>query len=480
MQKNPTKRSMSQGSWIERFVEIDWLKHSNLTFIVLLFISVRVPLLLLGFGLDADAWRIANSAFDLRYHLVYHTSRFPGYPLPEFAYSLIINYGWVATNGLTMLLSLLSVLAFAHVLRENRIPSKGLLTVTYAFMPLILINSTNSMDYMWGLSFIIFAWFLLMRRKYITAGIVMGLAIGSRPQTILFVIPLMFLAFGGEMRKANILKFALAATAVSLVAFVPVHMTYGFQFIQHYPSRVDLLQIGYGIIKYTGIPALAVLTMIGITSLKDIRMMIENHSRHDVFVLLSLMTACTSFALTPYHPEYIILMIPFGLIFVSRIGKKQLVTLFCCLVILHGYLTFVSVRHTGDGKISISAVDYGAVIKNFEARREQLADAVKITEAEVKPHSVVLVGPWLPVIAYLGKEISSEDGMKKMYDSNIQNQGVWDFQRAVWYRYLIGLDEQTLLINSNFKIYYIEGVREYTLEVYGYDLDEHGAIMLEL
>ena len=69
--------------------------------------------------------------------------------------------------------------------------------------------------------------------------------------------------------------------------------------------------------------------------------------------------------------------------------------------------------------------------------------------------------------------------MKKMYDSNMQNQGVWDFRRMVWYRYLIDLDELILLVESNFKIYYIEGVREYTIAVYGYDLDEHGAVMLE-
>lgn len=470
---------MSQGSWIERFVETDWLKHPNVIFIVLLFVSVRVPMLFLGFGLDPDAWRIANSAFDLRYHLIYHTSRFPGYPLPEFVYTLIINFGWVATNGLTMLLSLLSVLAFSYLLRENRIPRKGLLTVTYALMPLILINSTNSMDYMWGLSFVIFAWLLLMRRRFIAAGIMMGFAISSRPQTIFFVVPLMFLASEGEMRKANIVKFVLAATAVSLVSFLPVYMKYGLQFIQHYPSRADLLQTGYGVIKYFGIPGLAVLIMIGITSLKNIRTKIGRHSRHDLFLLISLMTACLSFALTPYHPEYLIPMIPFGLMVVSRIGKKQLVTLFCCIVILHGYLTLGSIQHTGNGKITFGAIDHGAVIKTYEARREQLAYAVKITETEVSAHSVVLVGPWLPVIAYLGKEISSEDGMKKMYDSNMQNQGVWDFRRMVWYRYLIDLDELILLVESNFKTYYIEGVREYTIAVYGYDLDEHGAVMLE-
>jgi hypothetical protein len=470
---------MSQANWTEGLLELDWLKTPNLILLSLLFIAVRVPMIFLGFGLDPDAWRIANSAFDLRHHLVYHTSRFPGYPLPELADSLLINFGWVATNSLTMLLSLLSVIAFAYLLKEKKIRNKGLLTLTYAFMPLLLINSTNSMDYMWGLSFIVFAWFFLTRKKFITAGMMMGLAVSSRPQMAPFVIPLVFLITGSKMKKTHIIQFMLASLVVSIVSFVPVYMTYGFEFIRHYPARTNLLQTGYGGIKYFGIPSLVVLILIGITSFRNVRMMIGKHSEYDLFVLLSFTVACLSFALTPYHFEYVIPIIPFGLIFISRIGKKPLVAIFCCFVILHGCLTFASVQHTGNRQISVRTVDYGAVIKNYRARREQIASATQITEADVDARSVVLVGPWLPVVAYLGKEISSSDNTKKMYDSNIQDQGVWNFPRRIWYRYLIDLEELIHLVNGNFKIYYVEGVREYTLEVYGYDLNEHGALPLE-
>lgn len=471
---------MPRVCWTERFLELDWLKRPNIFFLIFLFILVRVPMLFLGFGLDPDAWRIANSAFDLRYHFVYHTSRFPGYPLPEFINSLLINFGWTATNSLTMLLSLLSVLAFAHLLKEWRIGNKGLLTVTYAFTPLLLINSTNSMDYMWGLSLIVFSWFLIVRMRFVTGGVVMGLAVSARPQVILFLIPLVFLLCRSDFRKRHIIQFVVASLVVSTILFLPVYVTYGFGFIHHYPPRTTWLQTGYGAIKHFGLPSLGVLILIGVTSLKGFRAMVCKPAKNDLFILLSLIIAFLSFAVTPYHFEYLIPVVPFGLIFISRIGKKPLLILFCCLVLLHGFLAFASIQHTGDRHISIRAVDDGAVIKNITARRRQIADAIKITEADVDAHSVILVGPWLPIITYLGNDISSTEHTKKMYDSNIQEQGVWNFRRKIWYRYLINLDELTLLLNDNFRVYYIRGVREYTKEIYGYDLNEHGATLFEL
>ena len=175
---------------IEKSLETDLLKLPNLLFFIVIFVLSRIWLLDLGFGLDADAWRVANSAFDLRYHGIYHASRFPGYPLPEFFNAFIIGSGWLATNGLTMLLSLVSVIVFAQILKIYNCRMRGLLTMTYAFLPLLWINSTNTMDYTWSVTFIMLTWLLLLRKKAIIAGLMMGLAIGSRPQSIFIMIPL--------------------------------------------------------------------------------------------------------------------------------------------------------------------------------------------------------------------------------------------------------------------------------------------------
>lgn len=148
--------------WKERInslLDLDWTKTPYIFILILSFVLSRIPLLNLGFGIDADAWRIANSAFDLWNSHVYHTSRFPGYLLPEYVNSLIIDHGWIATNSMTMILSLISVIFFARILKDLNVKNKGLLVLTYAFLPVLWINSTNTMDYMWALTFIVIAWF---------------------------------------------------------------------------------------------------------------------------------------------------------------------------------------------------------------------------------------------------------------------------------------------------------------------------------
>jgi hypothetical protein len=469
---------MSKGFWLTKFLELDWLKRPHVFFLSLAFILVRFPMLFLGFGLDPDAWRIANSAFDLRYHFEYHTSRFPGYPLPEITNSLLINFGWVATNGLTMMLALMSVLAFAYLLKENRTDKKGLLTLTYAFTPLLWINSTNSMDYMWGLSLLIFTWFFLTRQRFIAGGVMMGLAMSARPQCIIFLIPFVLLLIKNGVRKEHITQFVLASLVLTIIFFLPVYMTYGFRFIHRYPPRTTPLQIGYGAIKYFGLPALVTLTLIIATSPKNLWSMIRRPTNDDTFILWSLAAAFLSFAAAPYHFEYLIPIVPFGYIFIARMKKKSLLVLFCFLVLVHGSLSFLSMRHIGKGRVGFRAADYGAVVENIVARKQQITDARKITTSDVKTHSVVLSGPWLPVIAYLENDISSVEGAKKLYDSNRHEQGVWNFKRDIWYRYLVDPYELSQLYADDFTVYYVGGVREYTLEVYGYDLDESGALLL--
>ena len=82
---------MTWKMYKKSLLDLDWLEKPYVFILVFSFILSRIPLLNLGFGADADAWRIANSAFDLRYSHIYHTSRFPGYPLPEYVNSIVIK-----------------------------------------------------------------------------------------------------------------------------------------------------------------------------------------------------------------------------------------------------------------------------------------------------------------------------------------------------------------------------------------------------
>jgi hypothetical protein len=471
---------MTQKQRFDDLMDLDWLQPPHIFVLITIFAALRIPMLFLGFGLDPDAWRIANAAFDLRNHFIYHTSRFPGYPLPELVNALFIDFGWTATNSITMVLSLLSALTFAYLLKHGGFKNKGLLTVTYAFTPLLWINSTNTMDYMWALSFILFTWYFLVRSKYVTAGIMMGLAVGSRPPTILLLIPFLYLLISHRVDKKRTVFFILACLLTAAMLFLPVYLKYGLAFLHQYPPRTTLLQIGYQVIRNFGLPSIIILLILLATSSKNCRTLMLKPQENDHFILLSVITLLASFVIAPYHFEYLIPMIPFGLILISRIGKKTLLALFCCLSILHAIFAFGSVQYTETGRIRIRAADYGAVYNNMTGRRRQLSFARDISQTEVEMGSVVLVGHWLPIIAYLGEDISSTPGTKRMFDSNAPQEGVWNFERDTWYRYLIDLDELNELQDAGHMLYYVTGIRDYTLEIYGYDLLSHGASRLPL
>jgi hypothetical protein len=80
----------------------------------------------------------------------------------------------------------------------------------------------------------------------------------------------------------------------------------------------------------------------------------------------------------------------------------------------------------------------------------------------------------------LDEDVSSTPEVKKMYDCNSVRAGVCDFKHDICYRYLLALDEVEELLASDYRIYYIEGIREFTNNVYGYDLTDFETIYLQI
>jgi len=257
---------MQKKEYIKKFLDLDWTEKPYIFVLGLLFILSRIPLLNLGFGSDPDAWRIAGSAFDLHYFGIYHPSRFPGYPLPEFFNSLIINYGWLATNAATVILSLISVYVFARILKELNIKNKGLLVVTYAFLPILWINSAITMDYMWALAFILLTWFFIIRKQYALAGLMMGLAIGSRITSLILILPFIYLILAENKEIKKIMYFFVTTCATALILFLPLYLQYGLNFVSYYPTQTGMDFIWYDMTYYFGILAILFGLMLSVIS----------------------------------------------------------------------------------------------------------------------------------------------------------------------------------------------------------------------
>jgi len=101
----------------------DFSRPAAFALLAIAYIASRAPFIDNGYGTKPDAWRIALSDYWLWDHHAFYPSRLPGYPVPEFGYATVIKGGWVATNSLTVAVSLLGVWFFARIVRELRLPA---------------------------------------------------------------------------------------------------------------------------------------------------------------------------------------------------------------------------------------------------------------------------------------------------------------------------------------------------------------------
>lgn len=196
----------------------------------------QLPFLGAGYGNDPDAWQMVNVARQIARTGEYTASRLPGYPLPELVYSalysLVGKESSFIFNGATALLSAAAFLSFSLILRRCRSEDYILGGLALAFTPAVFINSTNSMDYVWALTFILASTFFILSDKTLIGAIFLGFAIGSRLTSGVMILPLVLL-FIQQGKEDNIRKvggFFLVICFVGVLFFAPVFMRYGLGF----------------------------------------------------------------------------------------------------------------------------------------------------------------------------------------------------------------------------------------------------------
>lgn len=206
----------------------------------LIFIS-RLPFLFEGYGAEEDAWALRLVAERIATSGIYEVSRLPGHPLQELAYSLIWNAGAPVYNLLTALISTLGIHAFMLFLRRNGIQSPGLAGIAMAFTPIVFIHSTDSMDYMWATSFVLMSALAASNKRFILAGLLLGIACGCRITSGAMMAPLGILSYAhaDEGKKwKSVLLFTTSSLFFAALSFLPVLYNYGsgfFTYYEHFP-----------------------------------------------------------------------------------------------------------------------------------------------------------------------------------------------------------------------------------------------------
>ena len=452
--------------YIKKFLDLDWTKKPYIFFMIISFVLSRVPLLNLGFGSDSDSWRVAISAFDLHYFGIYHPSRFPGYPLPEFFNSLIINYGWLATNIATMILSLISVIIFAKILKELNIKNKGLIVITYAFLPILWVNSASTMDYMWALTFIMFTWFFIIRKQYALAGLIMGLAIGSRITSSLLILPFVYLILSENKRINDVIYYLIAAIMTSLILYLPLFLQYNLGFLTYQPVLMGALAIFLDVCQNFGLLAVIFALILFILSSKSLLHKVFEKDTLTLFLLFSVGIVFILYVKTPYEVAYLIPAVPFLLILLNNITKEKFFIILCILLISNSFVSFTLVD-------SSNITREGIITKDM-AIRYTIAQTQSVLTSNMT-NAVIITGEHLPSLNYFYEKLNKDQ--KFLLTKNGNSLGISGYENSgknVKYVYLIPLDELKKLQKEGYKIYYMgDSTSVMTEWVYNYNLSEY-------
>lgn len=469
-----------------RLFETDLSRPAAFAVLSFVFLVLRAPFLDYGHGTDPDAWRVAVTA----HHLVdagkYFPSRLPGNPLHELVMTAFIPGGWIATNLATALVSLLGVYVFARILNLLRLPYPGLLTIGFAFAPLLFINSIATMDYMWALTALLGAYYAVLRRWPLWAGLLLGCAIGFRLQTFVVWPALAFLLWRQEQRR-EIVPFSLAAAGVAALTFAPVLAVYGPKFYNFYDATVGYLDVfrllgkeALGVIGGAGVIAGAIVSF---SRLKHLPGDLKRETHVAVWAGVIVLYFVSFFRL-PHEVAYLIPVFPFGLMIMGRYFTRTALVGAIGAILLAGV---VDVTTPGDGLDFESArsasVGRGLVLSNAQTMAAQRDFVREVANADVPDHAIVMAGFVFPQLAVRERDRFELRVLERDYEaiSMLTDRGeAVDKKRDVRFVWLLTYDTFQALRSQGYAFFLVPDAAGGTAALYDYRPSLFGATFLHL
>ena len=389
-----------------RLAALDFTRPRSAAVLAVLFVLSRGPMLNLGYGADADAWRVAITARWLWAHHEYLPSRLPGYPLHELSAALLIGGGWLATNTATMLVSLAGVFLFAAILRRCAVEPKGLLTLTFAFTPLLWINSTVTMDYLWALTFVLTAYLLLLRRQPLAAGAALGLAAGFRLISIALLGPFLLILFR-ERALGAATRMTLAALVTATVVFTPVWTRYGtylFGFADWRPTWGEFartLGVEAGSLLTSG--GLALIALLSLPQLPRLPRLIRRDG-HFAAWLAAVLVVAAVFVRLPLEEAYLIPAVPFAYLAMARLLRRPALLAACAVIVAGGFIGVYTAHPVGwsdPRAIFYLRPEKGRVLIDRDLRVQRMRIMEEVRRYPLPDHAVITLGYYYPIFAEL-------------------------------------------------------------------------------
>lgn len=343
--------------------------------VALLVLATRLPFLHAGYGAEEDAWGTVLAAFHTATTGVYEYSRLPGHPVHEFACTLLWGSGPFVFNLATAFFGAIAVYFFGRSLQVLGFSQYILASLAFAFVPVVFISSTYSIDYMWAMAFLMAALYLVLCDKAFAAGICLGLAIGCRITSGAMLLPFIVLLWENDDRAYSVKRIAtltIATLVTGFACFVPLLKNYGLDFFQFYqlpyPPVAKVFYkatIGvFGLLGTFAIAAAAVAALLG----KKAGSLFEKAPAKTLTAaaLITIVLYAIAYLRIPEKSAFIIPMVPFIILLGGRYLSKKMFRIFCLLLIASPFVLSINLtdplRGAGHSQLAFTTAIAGQEI----------------------------------------------------------------------------------------------------------------------
>ncbi len=404
-----------------------WFKETpfSLWAIILGYGMLHIPFLFSGFG-EPDGWRNGLAALGWAKGLDYIPSRFPGFPVVELAYGVaakIFSWEslWIYTNLVTLIITMTGIYFFFEIVRFHKIAQPLLPVLLLFFMPVVFINASSSMDYLWTVTFILISYWALLQKKAMMGGLFLGLAVGARLTTGIFLPAfLIFLVWNPVIFPRNTAiratwLFVCATLIVSLVAYSPLFWRYHLTFLETlYPPR-DFIRSSYYIMQWIfGLPGWLFFLFWAVKKRKGF-----SQWNWEYYLWGSISASyLVLFLIKPEKVEYLIPMFPFGVLWIARWFKGKALTILICLVLGNNIVSFLMVQPHPKG-LKMEWVTKGTAFQKVASYHNYIGDNRFLIQYPYQPDSIVVVGWYEPGVEYLLELPANQTRKNELFKNSI-------------------------------------------------------------
>ena len=225
----------------------------------------------------------------------------------------------------------------------------------FAFTPAFFIAGTYTIDYAWSLAFIMGSFYFLTERKLLVAGILLGMAVGCRITSGVFLIPWAMMLWSGMDRNEwikQVLRIGIPAGLIGIAWYIPAYLNYGTSFFDYsdqfpYPPMAKVIyKATIGVFGLLGILAMTI-ALINWLRRKDKSALqvptLVSPRRMTLVIGVIILLHIISYLRLPQKSGYMLAMVPFVLLLITMYSSPKTIRIVTVLFVLSSFLFSINI-----------------------------------------------------------------------------------------------------------------------------------------